>query len=743
MEGWLFDVYPSGKNEMTVWFMDDKGSLQMFKESYYPEFYVYSSSSKLEKLKQELESREVVRECEFVKKRVRLKDFSKSKTLSIRSESVYELAEEIIQSGRYRDYNLFNVDVPHDQTYLHKLGLFPLARCEFRDPFNPELKLLDSSHSLDYEVPPLKYAKLKVKSTSSSGPSSFNNPIENISICIKDEEISIDISHEGEMILKLVNLIKNFDPDVILTEGGDSWDFPYLVRRAEVNEILDRFYLGRENQPFENKKRKGTSFHSYGRVYYKPPSHHLRGRIHIDTKNSFIYRECGMQGLIELSRVTRTPLQKTARSSIGSAMTNLQLYWAHNNNVLIPWKKSEVEEFKSGLKLLEADKGGFIYQPKTGIHENVGEIDFSSFYPALMEKYNISPETVLCECCPDSENKVPEIGYNICEKRRGFIPQILEPIINKREDYKQISGEKYDRRQEALKWILVTCFGYLGYRKARFGRIEAHESVTAFARENLKKASRIAEDRDFEIIHGIVDSLWVKKRNMKKSDLCFLCSAIEKGLGLSISPEGKYKWLVFPFSKESKQRSVVNRYYGVFENGDLKVRGLAVRRNDTPELLAKAQKKMLEKLAEATNVSEFKNNIPDALKILKKYAGRIEKNLASPDELAITKRLSRDPTSYENNSRSAVAAKQLLESGIELRAGQKVRYVVTDSSAQNPELRVRPLSLLKGKNYDKEWYLDSLLGTAEEILNPFSYNKSQIRENVLRNGEQSFLRCDN
>src|SRR3972149_10490901 len=41
----------------------------------------------------------------------------------------------------------------------------------------------------------------------------------------------------------------------------------------------------------------------------------------------------------------------------------------------------------------------------------------------------------------------------------------------------------HDQRQAALKWCLVTSFGYLGYRNARFGKIDAHIGVCAFARK--------------------------------------------------------------------------------------------------------------------------------------------------------------------------------------------------------------------------------------------------------------------
>ena len=127
---------------------------------------------------------------------------------------------------------------------------------------------------------------------------------------------------------------------------------------------------------------------------------------------------------------------------------------AINDGILIPWRKNEPEKPKTALQLLTVDKGGLTYQPAIGEYEDIAEIEFASMYPTLTVTRNISPETVLCSCCKNGA--VPEAGYNICEKRRG-----------------------------------------LGYRGARFGRIEAHEGVTSWGRETLLRAKEIAEDADF------------------------------------------------------------------------------------------------------------------------------------------------------------------------------------------------------------------------------------------------------
>jgi DNA polymerase elongation subunit (family B) len=92
-------------------------------------------------------------------------------------------------------------------------------------------------------------------------------------------------------------------------------------------------------------------------------------------------------------------------------------------DVLIPRNKSIPEAFKSAYDLLVGDRGGFVYEPIIGAHDHVGEVDFSSMYPSIMANNNISAETVLCKCCPDSSIRIPELNYHICTKRTGIAPK--------------------------------------------------------------------------------------------------------------------------------------------------------------------------------------------------------------------------------------------------------------------------------------------------------------------------------
>jgi DNA polymerase-2 len=99
-------------------------------------------------------------------------------------------------------------------------------------------------------------------------------------------------------------------------------------------------------------------------------------------------------------------------------------------------------------------------------------------------------------------------------------------------------GESYDRRQTAIKWTLVTCFGYLGYRNARFGRIEAHEAVTAFGREKLLQAKEICEERGFELLHALTDSIWIRKKDLREE--VSTLPEDQRGVCVTMNLEGIY-----------------------------------------------------------------------------------------------------------------------------------------------------------------------------------------------------------
>jgi len=738
---------------MTVWIITEKGERVRLTDRFQPKIYVSGKIADLSRLTEHLATSNSVVSWRYIRKYANFMENKKSKVLEITTTDcrrIPHFARKLLRIREHQKLKLHNVDVPNAQAYFYDRDIFPLAFLSATVQGDRlAYWLLDSVESVDYKLPPFRLMSMHIEVATNRTMPGFNDPIKSIILEMNEERIVIDKGDESEKILKMVKVVKEENPDIIFTRGGDSFLLPYLAHRALVNEVLHKLILGRENIHLKAKKKPGLTFFSYGRVYFKAPMRRLYGRIHIDEKNTFIYSACGMDGLVEVSRTCRFPLHRAARASIGTIMSSLQLYQATKDDILIPWKKREPETFKSAWELLVADRGGFIFEPKMGIHDWVAEVDFSSMYPTLMAKRNISAETVLCKCCPDSKMKVPDLNYNVCEKREGIVPRTLRTILTKRSAYKRLkngaeepeSRQVYDCRQKALKWILVTCFGYLGYKNARFGKVDAHIAVCAFAREALLKTVRMAEERGFEIVHGIVDSLWLKKEGASSREYVELCKAVSKKIGVQLNIESRYRWIVFLPSRTHVDVPVLNRYYGVFESGKIKVRGIEAVRRDTPPFIKRAQMDMIKVLAKASNSEAFKKRIPESVKVLRSYVEKLKKRAVDVQDLIIAKQLSMHPDKYVHNVFQAIAAKQLLKEGIEISGGQTVRYLITDAENRRPSKRVKAADLINGETkFDAEKYVEMLILAAANILSQFGCTQERLKDRIVYGERQMIFR---
>jgi DNA polymerase elongation subunit (family B) len=460
--GWILDLYPR-PGQMIVWLKEQNGTCVRLVDRWKPKIHVGGDFGDL----LNLACQPYMNQCRFVEKFERAGDQLRSRVLELEVKSdkdASRLASRIQRYGGYSKFRLYNVDIPFTQMYLYEKDLFPLAYVEAetcKDGIRWIVK--DSREAIDYELPPLKKIRLQVETAKSGKIRRFDDELDSIIIFHDNEKIVIDFGDEAYKLLKLVDAFQQLDPGIVITDSGDSFIFPYLARRAQQNGILERLILDREGDPLRVYETQGHSYFSYGKILYRQTAARLLGRLHIDESNAFFVNDCGLEGLFEVARTCIIPIQRCSRTTIGTSMTSLQLYHAVKQDVLIPWNKNDPEEFKDGNELVVADRVGFIFEPQVGIHDNVGELDFASLYPTIVLKRNLSGETVKCKCCPDSTNRVPELGFNICEKWVGIVPRSLDILLRKRALYKKYKKEatdpparlRYDLRQAALKWILV------------------------------------------------------------------------------------------------------------------------------------------------------------------------------------------------------------------------------------------------------------------------------------------------
>ena len=743
VRGWLFDVYPSERGEVAVWIISERGERVRFTDKFQPKIYVSGKQEDIERLASQFYSNQAIAYWNFSYKYANSTETEKTKVLEISLKDcrrTSSFTKSILKKGDYLQYEVHNCDLHGDRAYLFSNNLFPFALIEVEaEKAGLKYTLLDTVENTNYSIPPLRKAKIEVDIAKTSKIAGFKDLLERIVVTQADKKICIDNGDETDKLMQLASTIKTLDPDLVLTTGGDSYLFPYLIHRATVNNVLNKFILSRDEVPFKSKIAPGNTFFSSGRAFFKAATMRLYGRVHIDRRNTFVLNEADFEGLFEIARTCRVPLHTASRSSIGSSMSSLQFYQAMKDEMLIPRNKSIPEAFKSAYELLVGDRGGFVYEPQVGIHENIGEVDFSSMYPVLMVRNNISAETVLCKCCPNSRLRISELNYNICEKRKGVVPKALELVVSKRLRYKRMKKETqdptlkevYNKRQAALKWILVTCFGYLGYRNAKFGTVDGHMGVCAFGRETFLRAARMAEERGFKVIHGIVDSLWLQKENGTPTEYRELCKEATEKINVPLNFEGRYKWIVFLPSKTHPNIGVLNRYYGAMENGRIKVRGIEVRRRDTPRFVYNAQAEMIKILATANNSKQFMEKISATLKVVKKYRQKLLDGDVPIWDLIITKHLSKHPRRYKQRISQVIAAEQLMKEGAEVHAGKNIRFLFTNAKNKRHERRVKAEKLIEnGINPDVKKYLHLLYTSAANILSFSGYTVKSVYDSI-------------
>jgi DNA polymerase elongation subunit (family B) len=250
----------------------------------------------------------------------------------------------------------------------------------------------------------------------------------------------------------------------------------------------------------------------------------------------------------------------------------------------------------------------------------------------------------------------------------------------------------------------------------------------------------MAEERGFEIVHGIVDSLWLEKEGASPREYVELCEAVSKEIGVQLNVEGRYRWIVFLPSRMHVEVPVLNRYYGVFESGKIKVRGIEAVRRDTPPFIKSAQMDMIRVLAKAPNSEAFMKRIPEAVEVLRDYVEKLRKRDIDMRDLIICKQLSMHPERYTHDVFQAIAAKQLMKQGIEVSGGQTVRYLITDAENKRPNTRVKVAELVNNDTrFDTEKYVDTLILAGTNILSPFGYGEEALKDQIVYGQRQTML----
>ena len=482
LTGWLLDVYPN-ETDLTVWLICVDGRRRRFVQDFAPSLYAAGPNERLRQLWKWLQNQPIPARPSRAERR----DVFHGMT-SVLQVQVLQPArlDELFRSmvAAFPDLTWYDADISIALRYMAAFDVFPLAHVRVEVENEPSqgsasgssplprskearedlfgslgvlrafavdeqpqpprilsLTPLDTPWEFDPIPAPLRVLSLEPDcDPAHAEPKSLiiSYPRRGtVSPCPNMIRYSLPLDKPTALLVSLRADLRRYDPDVILTQWGDTWLLPLLMKLAEsqtsevsaaqpqqqpqtqTSEVcptpslpseasckgksgsdLGRVAGGRvgprlplnrdESQPLV--QRKEHTYFSYGQIVYRGAQVLLRGRWHLDQHNAMLWHDYGLEGVLEMARVTRQPVQEAARLSPGTGISSMQFITALQSGILIPWHKQQFETPKTALQLMQADMGGMVYQPTVGLHRDVGGIDFVSMYPGIMVRFNISPE---------------------------------------------------------------------------------------------------------------------------------------------------------------------------------------------------------------------------------------------------------------------------------------------------------------------------------------------------------------
>ncbi|MFA9501509.1 DNA-directed DNA polymerase [Natrinema sp. H-ect1] len=167
----------------------------------------------------------------------------------------------------------------------------------------------------------------------------------------------------------------------------------------------------------------------------------------------------------------------------------------------------------------EEYEGGAVFEPITGVKENVTVLDLKSLYPMCMTTINASPETKVDPDEYDGETYVAPTGTHFRKEPDGVNREMITELLAEREEKKELRDqhepgspeyEQYDRQQGAVKVIMNSLYGVSGWEQFRLYDKEAASAITATGREVIEFTDTAANELNYQVTYGDTDSVMLE-----------------------------------------------------------------------------------------------------------------------------------------------------------------------------------------------------------------------------------------
>ena len=603
------------------------------------------------------------------------------------------------------------------------------------------------------EPPRLDLFSFSLLSVSKTGaPSPIRDPIQIIgwrSSKAENEVLQTKADSDDETIREFGGHVSKTNPDFVLTFDGNSVHWPYLVKRADKTKTPLR--VGRDGGPphqslyghysligranvdllnfaddlyaVKNKtiedvaKYLGIGLSSQNPIdetaYFEHWSNlNQRKNLvkHVEEQTEAVLKigQEAIDYVIQMSALSGLPPDQVIAAAVGFRVDNYLMMETHNLGQLIPSRMEQP---------IIPYKGAIVLEPKIGLHDNVASLDFSSMYPSLMIKYNISPDTLVTGKETDDIFEVPEVKHRFRKNPSGFYRIVLTKLIEARRTTKaelkrtSESDPRYTllkAREKAVKVMTNAVYGYAGWAGARWYSKEVAESAAALGRETINRAISIAKSLGLTVFYGDTDSLFV---NYEEKLVQKFQNEIDRQLGLEINLSEVYKRILFTEAKK--------KYAGLRIDGKIDVVGLEAVRGDWSNLARDVQNTVLRMVledAKPARAAAYVKNLTSDLR---------SKNLPL-SAYVIWKTLTKPVADYEVNAPHVEAAKKMAKEGWSVTAGDKVGFVITKNPGKLYQ-KAEPYYRVSTDDIDYDYYVhNQIVPAAARILEVFGVKEDQL-----------------
>ncbi|MAF34783.1 hypothetical protein CMO91_02970 [Candidatus Woesearchaeota archaeon] len=572
------------------------------------------------------------------------------------------------------------------------------------------------------------------------------------------------LDSEKAMLERFVDVVKAYDPDILTGYASDGFDLPYLLARCKklkvplalgkdgssvitkgrsrqearitgiahvdlykfIRRVLGRtmktqsFSLNNVSQELLGEKKQEVDLDNIGSAWDAGKIDEFVEYNLQDTKLTYNLMLKVWPSLLEMTKIVGLPLFDASRLSFSQFVEWYMMKKAFSMNELFPAKPGYREQTR---RMGQRAQGGYVYEPEPGVYDNIAVYDYRSLYPSIIVSHNISPGTVNCECC---KGKIPEHDMHFCKKKQGFVSGVIKELLDYRTTIKKQSQKNKDvvleARAYALKVLLNSFYGYLGFAMARWYSTQCVEAITAYARHYVKDVIAKAEKQGFAVRYGDTDSCMLELGKKTEKDAKKFLQLVNKGLAdpMELELEDVFPAGIWVATKGTAQ-GAKKRYALLDKEGNLKIRGFESVRRNAAVIARKTQQELLMIVLKDRDKEK-------AVKLVKDTVDKLRKNELPIEDVVITTQVQKTTDKYESVGPHVAAAKLMENKGRTVKKGTIVAYIVKKGEGKIRD-RVQLAEDARQGEYDGEYYItNSLVPAVENILSVLGVSPESITE---------------